>query len=217
MPCDFGPKQLKLKRSDVRVRTRGDLTALVWKDRWEVYMLNEKHGPTTSRWKFLWWQQPHCETSHRGTVQPAHGLCQQFQSYDQQLFNELMYLQVDHEIVFPPSGSNSWILSSSCGVKTPTIISGSFWWGIWFNELEKAKIAPPPEWLEDQVQPQQTLRDLRVIITNPGQWNLPPNSAAFWVRLTARKMARCLRASDVTWACAWCLVLQNITLKLICK
>ena len=25
MPCDFGPKQLKLKRGDVRVRTRGGL------------------------------------------------------------------------------------------------------------------------------------------------------------------------------------------------
>ena len=36
---DFGPKQLKLKRGDVRVRTRGGLTALVWKDRQEVYML----------------------------------------------------------------------------------------------------------------------------------------------------------------------------------
>jgi len=41
MPPDFGPKQLKLKRSDVRVRTRGGLTALVLKDRREVYMLNE--------------------------------------------------------------------------------------------------------------------------------------------------------------------------------
>jgi len=30
---DFGPKQLKLKRGDVRVRSRGGLTALVWKDR----------------------------------------------------------------------------------------------------------------------------------------------------------------------------------------
>jgi len=29
---DFGPKQLKLKRGDIRVRTRGGLTALVWKD-----------------------------------------------------------------------------------------------------------------------------------------------------------------------------------------
>jgi len=49
---DFGPKQLKLKRDDVRVRTRGGLTALVWKDRREVYMLTN-HGPTTSRRKFL--------------------------------------------------------------------------------------------------------------------------------------------------------------------
>jgi len=33
MPHDFRPKQLKLKRGDVRVRTRGGLTAFVWKDR----------------------------------------------------------------------------------------------------------------------------------------------------------------------------------------
>jgi len=33
MPSDFGPKQLKLKRGDVRVRTRRGLTTLVWKDR----------------------------------------------------------------------------------------------------------------------------------------------------------------------------------------
>ena len=32
MPRDFGPKHLKLKRGDVRVKTRGGLTALVWKD-----------------------------------------------------------------------------------------------------------------------------------------------------------------------------------------
>jgi len=29
MPRDFGPKKLKLKRGDVRVKTRGGLTALV--------------------------------------------------------------------------------------------------------------------------------------------------------------------------------------------
>jgi len=29
MPSDIAPKQLKLKRGDVRVRTRGGLTALV--------------------------------------------------------------------------------------------------------------------------------------------------------------------------------------------
>ena len=32
MPSDFGPKQLKLKRGDGRVTTRGGLTTLVWKD-----------------------------------------------------------------------------------------------------------------------------------------------------------------------------------------
>jgi len=47
MPRDFGPKQMKLKRGDIRVRTRGGLTTLVWKDRREVYMV------TTSRRKFL--------------------------------------------------------------------------------------------------------------------------------------------------------------------
>ena len=45
MPCDFGPKQLKLKRGDVRVKTRGGVTALVWKDRQEVYMLTNMDPP----------------------------------------------------------------------------------------------------------------------------------------------------------------------------
>jgi len=39
MPLDCGPKQLKLKRGDVRVQTRGGLTTLVWKDRQVVDML----------------------------------------------------------------------------------------------------------------------------------------------------------------------------------
>ena len=43
MPSDFGPKQLKLKRSEVRVRIRGGLTAFVWKDRREVYILTWTH------------------------------------------------------------------------------------------------------------------------------------------------------------------------------
>jgi hypothetical protein len=33
MPHDLGPKQLKLKRGNLRVRTRGGLTALVWRIR----------------------------------------------------------------------------------------------------------------------------------------------------------------------------------------
>jgi hypothetical protein len=34
-----------LKTGDVRVRTRGSLTALVWKDRREVYMLTNMDPP----------------------------------------------------------------------------------------------------------------------------------------------------------------------------
>jgi len=45
MPCDFGPKPLKLKRGDLRVKTRGGLTAFVWKDRREVYMLTNTDPP----------------------------------------------------------------------------------------------------------------------------------------------------------------------------
>jgi hypothetical protein len=33
MPPDFGLKQMKLKTGDVRMMTRGSLSALVWKDR----------------------------------------------------------------------------------------------------------------------------------------------------------------------------------------
>ena len=39
MTHDFGPKLLKLKRGNVRVMSRGGMTALVWKERREVYML----------------------------------------------------------------------------------------------------------------------------------------------------------------------------------
>jgi len=53
---DFEPKQLKLKRGDIRVklkrgdirvRTKGGLTTLVWKDRQEVYMLTNMDPPPT--------------------------------------------------------------------------------------------------------------------------------------------------------------------------
>jgi hypothetical protein len=45
MPHDFVPKQLKFKRGDVMVKTRGGLTTLVWKDRGEDYMLTKTDPP----------------------------------------------------------------------------------------------------------------------------------------------------------------------------
>jgi hypothetical protein len=51
---------------------------------------------------------------------------------------------------------NSWILLSSCGAKYTHRDLRSFWWGIWLRKLERAKIAPPPDWLEGQVQAQKS-------------------------------------------------------------
>jgi hypothetical protein len=45
MPDDFSSKTLKLKRGNVRVRTSGDITALVWKDKRDVYVLTNIHDP----------------------------------------------------------------------------------------------------------------------------------------------------------------------------
>ena len=45
MTRDFGPKQLKLKSGDIRVKTNGSLTALACKDRQEEYMLTNMDPP----------------------------------------------------------------------------------------------------------------------------------------------------------------------------
>ena len=45
MPKDLKHKTLRLKRGDIRVRTRGELTAVVWKDKRDVGMLTNIHDP----------------------------------------------------------------------------------------------------------------------------------------------------------------------------
>ena len=76
------------------------------------------------------------------------------------------------------------------------------------GEAQRAKIAPPPDCLEDQVRPQQMLCDSRAAITSTGQRNHPPNSAAIYVFLSATERAQFISVPDVTWVCAWCLVSQ---------
>ena len=44
MPQDIRPKKLKLKRGDIHVRTTGDLTAILWKDKRDVYLLTNIHN-----------------------------------------------------------------------------------------------------------------------------------------------------------------------------
>ena len=58
------------------------------------------------------------------------------------------------------------------------------------KKLERAEIAPPPDWLEDQVRPQQMLYDLRATITSTGQQNHSPNYAAVCVLIVAREKAQ---------------------------
>lgn len=41
----FRMKNLKLKLGDIRVRTRGELTALIWKDKRDMRMLTDMHNP----------------------------------------------------------------------------------------------------------------------------------------------------------------------------
>ena len=45
MPKDLKHKTLRLKWGDIRVRTRGDLTAVVWRDKRDVGILTNIHDP----------------------------------------------------------------------------------------------------------------------------------------------------------------------------
>jgi hypothetical protein len=139
-------KKLKLKRADVRIKTRGSLTVLVWKDRWEIYMLTNINPPPE--------EGNFCDDSSR-PVKPhiveqyklPRGVRRKFWSYGQQLFNESTYLQVHNKICF----STFWIWQYSTigfcylrvGQNIHTEISDYFWWGIWSKKLEEVKITPP--------------------------------------------------------------------------
>jgi hypothetical protein len=47
MPKDLEPKTLRLKHGDIRAKTRGDLTAVVWRDKRDVCLLTNIHDPPT--------------------------------------------------------------------------------------------------------------------------------------------------------------------------
>jgi len=118
LPPDFGPKNLKLKRGDVRVRTRGGLTALVWKDRQEVYMLtNMDQSPAEGNFcdrnrpvkphivKRYNWHMGCVDSSDR--MANSYSISRHTFKWTTKLFFHLLDLTV----------LNSWILLSSCGAK----------------------------------------------------------------------------------------------------
>ena len=43
MPQDLGPKRMTLQRVNLQVWTRGDLTAILWRDKSDVHILTKMH------------------------------------------------------------------------------------------------------------------------------------------------------------------------------
>ena len=43
MPQDLGPKRMTLKQGDLQVRTRSDLTTILWRDKCDVHFLTDIH------------------------------------------------------------------------------------------------------------------------------------------------------------------------------
>jgi len=62
MPNDLKPKTLRLKHGDIRVRTRGDLTAGVWKDKRDMCLLTNIHDPP---------RESNYRDEHRNAIKPA--------------------------------------------------------------------------------------------------------------------------------------------------
>jgi hypothetical protein len=44
MPQNLNPKKMTIKRGDLRVRIRGDLTTILWRDKRDVHILTSIHG-----------------------------------------------------------------------------------------------------------------------------------------------------------------------------
>jgi len=110
---DFGPKQMKLKRGDMKVEATAVLNATVWRDRWGVYMLSnmdQHHYRRASRikrrnpWSHRW------STLRKATEWLG-------------LFNESPYCQVEGKLHPFPTHTHlpdlmilhGWMLLSSCG------------------------------------------------------------------------------------------------------
>ena len=99
MPRDTGPKSMKMERVDIATRVRGNLRAVCWKDRWDVYILTNMHAPPvegnfTPR---IW---PGYQTSCCRRLQCIHGVCGQVRQNGQQLWNCPQNTEVDQGTVF---------------------------------------------------------------------------------------------------------------------
>ena len=119
MPSDFTPKKLKLTKGNIRVRTRGNLTALGWKDRRDVYWLTDFDLPPEEgnfcddRKRAVKPQMVARYNRHMGYVDisdlmaNSYSMCRRNFKWTTKLFFHLLDLTL----------LNNWILLSSCGAK----------------------------------------------------------------------------------------------------
>ena len=169
-PLYFGPKKLKLKRGYVRVKTRGGLTALVWKDKREVYMLTNMDPPPAEgnfcdnsnrpmKPHIVEWYNRHMGFDISDRMANNYSMSRRNFKWTTQLFYHLLDLTV----------LNSWIVLSSCGAQYTHRDFRLLLVRNLIEEAGKSQDRPTPVWLEDQVRQQQILCGSTAVITNTGQ------------------------------------------------
>jgi len=198
MPRDFGPKQLTLKRGDIRVRTRGGFTALVWKDRREVYMLTNMDPPPA--------EENFCDSNrpvkphiverynrHMGFVNNSDRMAISYSMDRRNLkwTTKLFFHLLDLTIL------NSWILPSSRGAQYTHRDFRLLLVRNLIEEAGKSQDRPTPSVTGRPVQRQQMLCGSRVVITNTGQRNQRKSTVVF-VHLAARERPQSTSARSVT-------------------
>ena len=119
MPQDLGHKKMKIKRCDIHVRTRGELTAILWRDKRDIYMLTNIHdAPAEGNFcdgngKAIKPQIVADYSRHMGFVDKgdrmanSYSICRRTLKWTKKLFFHLLDLAI----------LNSYILLSSCGGK----------------------------------------------------------------------------------------------------
>jgi len=73
MPKNFGEKMI-MNRGDLNTKVRGNLTAIIQKDKWNVNILPNMHSPSLGG-QFLRKAWKRCQTGHSTRMYQTHGIC----------------------------------------------------------------------------------------------------------------------------------------------
>jgi len=119
MPQDLRPKTTKLKRGDIHVRTRADLTAILWLDKRNICMLTNIHNAPAEgnfcneegkaiKLQIVLDYNHHMDCVDKGDrMANSYSISRRTFKWTKKLFFHLLDLAV----------LNSYILHSSCGCK----------------------------------------------------------------------------------------------------